>query len=148
MINTQNSRSVSGTQPRPGPILVVDDYDDARGALRDALEERGYAVIEAANGQEALTFLASRPDANVRLILLDLQMPVMDGWQFLKVLRSYVRLASIPVIVVSAHAHRFQAAQDPGVVGCLHAPRELDQLLRLVATCALPSHPPPRLGEA
>lgn len=142
MTNVQNGRSSSGTQLRPGPILVVDDYDDARGALRDVLEERGYTVIEAANGQEALTFLASRPDANVRLILLDLQMPVMDGWEFLKVLRSYVRLASIPVIVVSAHAPRFQPDADPGVVGCIHAPRDLDQLMNLVATRALPSHPP------
>lgn len=142
MSTVQNSRSFGSLPLRPGPILVVDDYDDARGALRDALEERGYTVIEAANGQEALSFLASRPDANVRLILLDLQMPIMDGWQFLKVLRSYVRLASIPVIVVSAHAPRFQPDPERGVLGCVNAPRELGQLLDLVATCALPSQRP------
>src|SRR3954463_14824803 len=89
-----------------GRILIVDDYDDARLNLREALESVGYEVVEAVHGQQALHYLVSNEPRAVGLILLDLAMPVMDGWQFLRLLSSYVGLRSIPVLIVSGHPPR------------------------------------------
>ena len=120
---------------RKPKILVVDDYADARGTVREALEERGYGVVEAAHGQEALNVLVSSAPRSIELILLDLQMTVMDGWQLLRLLKSYVGLRQIPVLIVSAHAPRLHEANHPGVVGVLHAPYQMGELLDLVSTC-------------
>jgi CheY-like chemotaxis protein len=116
-------------------ILVVDDYADARGNVRDALEGLGYGVLEAGHGQEALNVLISNAPRSIELILLDLQMPVMDGWQFLRLLKSYVGLRQIPIVVVSAHPPRLEEANHPGVVGVLHSPYDMYQLLALVNAC-------------
>lgn len=82
-------------------VLVVDDDDDVRESLRQVLEEDGYLVDTAANGQQALDKLR-RSDAACQLVLLDLNMPVMDGWTFLQEARSDPALAQIPVLVLSA----------------------------------------------
>ena len=81
-------------------ILVVEDDDDIRDSLKELLEEEGYRVDTAANGQQALVKLQERELP--QLILLDLMMPVMDGWQFQKELRDVPSLARLPVIVISA----------------------------------------------
>jgi len=115
--------------------LLVDDYDDARANVREALENAGYSVIEAANGQDALTFLVSRPDQRVALIVLDLQMPIMDGWQLLELLRRYIGLAKIPVIIATAYEPRLEQAQHPAICGCIRAPYKLEELVEMVDTC-------------
>jgi CheY-like chemotaxis protein len=80
-------------------VLLVDDDDDFREALDAALRQQGFVVEHAANGREALSVLArSRPDA----VLLDLMMPVMDGWQVLAAMGRDRSLASVPVAVLSA----------------------------------------------
>ncbi|HKD40021.1 MAG TPA: response regulator [Myxococcaceae bacterium] len=81
-------------------ILVVEDDDDIRDSLKELLEEEGYRVDTAANGQQALVKLQEQELP--QLILLDLMMPVMDGWQFQKELRAVPSLARLPVIVISA----------------------------------------------
>jgi CheY-like chemotaxis protein len=134
-------RPGSFTRRRAGAILLVDDYADARAAIREVLEENGHAVLEAANGQQALDLLASSAQPQVGMIVLDLQMPVMDGWQFLRVLSSYVRLAHIPVLIVSAHPSRLDRFNYEAIVGCLNPPYELDQLLSMVNTYTAPSQP-------
>jgi CheY-like chemotaxis protein len=118
-----------------GRVLVIDDYDDARSSVRDALEEQGYGVVEAAHGQEALHFLVSNAAPAVSLIVLDLQMPVMDGWQFLKLLSSYIGLRRIPVLILSAHPPQLQDTDHQAVVGVLHKPYEMPQLLAMVSAC-------------
>jgi len=120
---------------RPGAILVVDDYADARATLRDLLEQAGHAVIEAANGRQALDLLTAREGPEVSMILLDLAMPVMDGWKLLEVLQSYIRLSSIPVVVVSSQARRLQPQTFGAVVASLQTPYECGQLLTLVNRC-------------
>jgi CheY-like chemotaxis protein len=117
---------------RTETILLVDDYADARATVRELLEEHGYTVIEAANGQQALNILVSPKAPRIGLIVLDLQMPVMDGWEFLKVLRNYVLLAHIPVLVVSAHAKRLEAAAREHLAGCLQSPFDTRELMALV----------------
>jgi CheY-like chemotaxis protein len=84
-----------------GPVLVVDDDPDIREALTQILEDRGFDVITAANGQEALTLLRSLrvPPA---VILLDLMMPIMDGYGFLEAYRNDASLAVIPIAIITA----------------------------------------------
>lgn len=127
--------SVSGARRRVGPILLVDDYDDARAAVRAALEEAGRDVIEATNGQEALHVLVAG-DQDVALIILDLQMPVMDGWRFIELLHSYVKLSTIPIIVVTAAPQpHFERIKHKAVCGCIQAPYALATLLGMVDSC-------------
>ncbi|WP_152047448.1 response regulator [Aureimonas psammosilenae] len=89
-----------------GDVLVVDDDPDARSRLRHVLERDGWTVAEAGNGQEALDKVEVAPP---RVVLLDLTMPVMDGFAFLHALRNRPGHRDIPVIVLSA---RELTAQD------------------------------------
>jgi CheY-like chemotaxis protein len=81
-------------------VLIADDYDDAREAIGLLLELRGINVIEARNGREGVERAFA---GNLDLILLDLEMPVMDGFAALKCLRQIVQLAEVPIIAISAH---------------------------------------------
>jgi CheY-like chemotaxis protein len=81
-------------------ILVVEDDDDGRETICALLEIGGYATAQVRNGQEALNYLRSNPPPFV--ILLDLLMPVMDGWKFIAVQSQDERIARIPVLVLSA----------------------------------------------
>jgi two-component system chemotaxis response regulator CheY len=132
-------RSVSSARRRLGPILLVDDYDDARTSVREALEDAGHIVMEAANGQQALNLLVG-PDQQVALIILDLQMPVMDGWRFIELLNCYVKLSTIPVIVVTAASQpHLERISHKAVFGCLQAPYELRTLLEMINACLDPA---------
>src|SRR4051794_21731754 len=80
-------------------ILIVDDSEDARETLAVVLRGRGHAVTCVPNGREALaSVLADLPD----VVLLDLLMPEMDGPSFLEVIRSYLRIQSLPVVILTA----------------------------------------------
>lgn len=82
-------------------VLLVDDYPDAREMYAEYLQFSGYEVIEAANGMEALQrALDSAPD----IILMDLSLPVMDGWEATRRLKSDERTAPIPVVALTGHA--------------------------------------------
>lgn len=81
-------------------ILVVEDDRDLRDTLREALELEGYVAVCVENGQAALAYLKS--GARPCIILLDLMMPVMDGWAFRQEMLKSEELASIPVIVMTA----------------------------------------------
>ena len=113
-----------------GDVMVVEDDYAIRETLRELLEDEGYHVTPAANGAEALARL--RSDGNPQLILLDLMMPVMDGWQFRRAIERDPELAHIPVIVISADHGLDQKAGALHVQGYLPKPFELDQLLTTV----------------
>jgi CheY-like chemotaxis protein len=83
-------------------LLLVEDEESIRSQLRELLEDEGYAVVEAHNGQEALAAMNDGLDPAV--VLLDLMMPVMDGWELLERMRCHQRLAKVPVVVASAVA--------------------------------------------
>lgn len=108
----------------PPPVLLVEDDEGVREAMREALEEEGYATLSAADGEQALAILARGPKP--RLILLDLMMPVMNGWEFLKVLRDSANLARIPVVILSV------AGSPPPGVPSIKKPISVQTLLRLV----------------
>lgn len=80
-------------------ILIVDDHEDIRETLSDVLEFVGYQVATAVNGLDALRYLRNHPPPC--LILLDLTMPVMNGWDFRQQQMQDPQLAGIPVVVVS-----------------------------------------------
>ncbi len=112
----------------PRPVLVVDDDPDIRETLRFVLEDAGYPVYSAENGEEALTVL-STANPLPGLILLDLMMPVMSGDEMLKALKRVHALAEIPVTIVTASG----APMPPLATGLLKKPVDLDLLLRVVA---------------
>ncbi|MCC6179601.1 MAG: response regulator [Chloroflexi bacterium] len=113
-----------------GTILVVDDDDHIRAFVTEALDLEGYEVRNAPDGIAALDVLAVwRPD----LILLDLNMPRMDGWTFCSVQQAAPDLADIPVALMSA-THNLQAQALPcAPVAVLEKPFDLDKLLDQVA---------------
>ena len=82
-------------------ILIADDYDDNRELLRLMLETEGYAIREARNGREALD--AARAEAPT-IALIDLSMPLLDGWSLLRELRADESTRSIPCVAVTAFA--------------------------------------------
>jgi CheY-like chemotaxis protein len=82
-------------------VLVIDDDDGIREGIVDLLEEEGFAAVGASNGLEALNFLAETKRVP-SLILLDLMMPMIDGWTFCKVRQGVSMLMEIPVVAISA----------------------------------------------
>jgi CheY-like chemotaxis protein len=111
-------------------ILIVEDDASVREALAIFLEGEGYNVVEAGDGAEALAQL--RGSEPFGLILLDLMMPVMNGWEFRDAQTSDPTLASIPVVVITADNSAVQQAARAGVAGCLLKPLEFPELLTYV----------------
>jgi CheY-like chemotaxis protein len=107
-------------------VLVVDDDDDLRATLAEALVLYGYRVVTASNGKEALARLEAGPRADV--ILLDLMMPVMDGWAFREAQVKVAGAQEIPVVVLSALTGAEKAAADLEARACLMKPVGLDRL--------------------
>lgn len=83
-----------------GTVLIIEDERDARDLLKEAIESEGYTVDVAENGRVALDHLHVSPPPQV--ILLDLSLPVMDGWDFLEERRKYGSLLKVPVVVITA----------------------------------------------
>lgn len=109
-------------------ILVVDDDFDVRTSLQTVLEIEGYHVETATNGQEALLLLRSAPSLPA-LVILDLMMPVMNGYDFVQAARSDVQLQTLTILVASAGTLK---APVVGVQGFLPKPVQLEDLL---STC-------------
>ena len=119
-------------QPRPGGVLVVEDDVSLRGLLVEVLTQAGYRVLTAANGRDALSCL--RGGEPVALILLDLLMPLMDGWQFRAEQRRDPGLRHIPVIVVSGEPCLPYEAEVLGAAAYLEKPTPISRLLGAVRT--------------
>jgi PAS domain S-box-containing protein len=111
-------------------ILFVDDDRSVREMVAPALADQGYRVLSAANGAEALALL-NQHDRDVRLILTDLAMPVMDGMEMLTALRN--RRPELPVILMSGTLDTTKNPMPPGVASLLLKPFRLEQLLTVIA---------------
>ena len=116
-----------------GPILVVDDDEGIREFVSLVLEDEGYEVVTAPHGAAALEFVARRVPA---VILLDMRMPVMDGWQFAQAYRQRPG-PHAPIIVVTAAPDAGERAVQIGAAGVLAKPFHLAELLTLVEGYAL-----------
>ena len=113
---------------RTHTILVVEDEDESRQALMQILELEGFSTVGASNGAEAMDYL--RTSSRPCLIVLDWNMPVMNGRQLRAELRQVEELAIIPVVVVSAQESF--AAGDLGAVGAFRKPLDVDALVKVV----------------
>jgi CheY-like chemotaxis protein len=118
-------------QPSGASILVVEDDADLCETLALLLEDLGYAVARAVNGQEALSQLRSAPLPG--LILLDLVMPIMNGWVFRDEQRQDPALAAVPLVVMSVVGDIQRQAVTLGAVACLGKPVDLNDLVALAA---------------
>lgn len=117
--------------PRQG-VFVVEDNADILQALVQVLEDEGHAVRTAVNGRDALDKLRTSDAPLPRVILLDLMMPVMDGWAFRAEQLADPTLADIPVIVLTADGSASEKATHLGCAGSLRKPVDLLTLLGAV----------------
>src|SRR6266446_10653734 len=117
---------------KPRTILVVDDFDDTRWLLRTWLERKGFRVVEAENGFEAVDEAQSEsPD----LIIMDLEMPELDGLAATRKIRNVAKLTGVPIVAVSAYgAEQFRGpALEAGCdeyVSTPFEPAELERVIR------------------
>ncbi|MFL5306373.1 MAG: response regulator [Polyangia bacterium] len=111
-----------------GHILVVEDDEDARASLVDILEDANFQVHAVSNGRDALAELQAGLRPN--LILLDLNMPVMDGWELARRAAADPSLANIPICMVSGAEP--SVGIPPQVVAVLRKPIEMTRLLSVV----------------
>jgi two-component system chemotaxis response regulator CheY len=115
----------NGHHPR---VLIVDDDDELSEVLRQALRESGYAVATVRHGAAALELIGQiQPD----LILLDLRMPVMDGWSFVTQYRRGHKDGG-RIVLLTGHPNAREISQDLGADACVEKPFELIQLLSTV----------------
>jgi CheY-like chemotaxis protein len=122
---------VSRTRPSDAQILIVEDDPDFRDALVVALRSEGYGVRTAGDGSEALAVL--RGPTPPSLVLLDLMMPVMDGFEFRVQQLQDPGIAAIPVIVFSSGGDLSEKTARLHVDACLKKPLDLGELLGLIA---------------
>jgi CheY-like chemotaxis protein len=121
-------------------ILIADDDPDVRESLRLFFELQGHSVDEARNGQEALRRLSVGDPPCV--IVLDLMMPVMDGWQFRRAQLQDPALASVPVLVISAVPTHLQRTSELAARRVFPKPFDYDALLAEVDTICAAAGPP------
>jgi two-component system response regulator MprA len=122
-----------------GFVCVIDDDADIREALYDVLTFEGYEVQVASDGAEALERLRSEKDS-CGLILLDLMMPRMNGWEFRRKQVEDPSLEAIPVVLLTGAGGCAEAAKDLKVAAAMEKPVELDALLEVVARFRDVSH--------
>ncbi|GIV98271.1 MAG: hypothetical protein KatS3mg057_2928 [Herpetosiphonaceae bacterium] len=112
-------------------VLIVEDDFGIRDAVTQILEDEGYTVVGVTNGMEALDYLRNTPDVPA-LILLDLTLPLMSGWQFISMCQQDSALRSIPIMVMSADSSFLHTISATGAAGYLQKPIEINTLLDTV----------------
>jgi CheY-like chemotaxis protein len=115
------------------PILLVADDDDARDIVQEELVSRGYAVVSAAGGAGALRLILEDSAFAARLILLDVEMAAMSGWEFLTVLRSLGRLSGVPVVLIASQSPSALTLERGAIAAWLPKPVEPTRLVAVVA---------------
>jgi DNA-binding response OmpR family regulator len=126
----------------PG-ILLVEDDRDIRESIAEVLQEEGYRVSLARTGVDALEQLGKGrllPAA----IVLDLMMPVMDGWEFWSLQQSHEEWASIPVVVISADTNAKDKASPLRPIACLRKPLDIAELLAILGRLSGPDGQAPK----
>jgi CheY-like chemotaxis protein len=118
---------------RPAAVLVVDDDEDIREMIRGVLEQEGYLAILASDGEEALSFLRQR-SIRFGLVVVDLLMPKMDGWEFQWQRLREPEIRAIPMVVMTAHSGTLVDSMiEHTTIPVIAKPIDFDRLLRVVA---------------
>ncbi|HET7451443.1 MAG TPA: response regulator [Thermoanaerobaculia bacterium] len=113
-------------------FLVIEDDPASRDAFCALLQLTGNEAVGVENGEDALSFLDTHPAPTA--ILLDVRLPVMDGWQFRREQRSDPRLRDVPVLVVSGDVHARDQALASGAAGFIAKPIDPDELMGAIAS--------------
>lgn len=135
----QNIKPLTGTTRSPGFVLVVDDEEHNRTLLRDPLEARGYEVAEAENGMQALQKIAGHvPD----VILLDVMMPQMDGFEVCRRLKTDGKTAHVPILMVTALSERKERLMGiaVGANDFLNKPVDIQDVILRVGNAVYTKH--------
>ena len=116
----------------PRVIVVVEDDDDSRVMMKTLLGMKGYGVVEARDGHEAVKAVEKR---RPHLILMDLTLPRMDGFDAARAMRGHAHLRDVPIVAISGHAadDYEEAARDAGYSGYLMKPLDFDLLEKMLA---------------
>ena len=114
-------------------VLVVDDDPAIRGLVADALRDEGYSVDLAAHGREALEAIRARRPAT---IVLDLMMPIMDGFSFMEACHHEQLCDNVPIVVISAVHDALRRIHELPIHACIAKPFDLDDLVRTVGQFA------------
>jgi DNA-binding response OmpR family regulator len=114
-------------------VLVVDDDPAIRGLVADALRDEGYTVDLAAHGREALEAMRARRPVTV---VLDLMMPIMDGFSFMEACHTEQLCDNVPIVVISAVHDALQRIQEVPIHACIAKPFDMDELIRTITTVA------------
>lgn len=125
----------AGPEVVPGPrglILLVEDDGDIGQTISEVLEQEGYGVILARDGHQALDCLRGASQ-QPQVIVLDLMMPVMDGWEFRAEQRKIAASCTVPVLIVSADGNMRRNTDDIGAAGYLRKPFDIEELLDALA---------------
>ncbi len=110
--------------------MVAEDDHDLRVTIHQVLEQAGYDVLSAAHGQQAIAMLCSTtPETRPMVVILDLWMPVMDGWELAKAMKQHPLLCHLPIIVATVD----NGDGPPGVEHVLRKPFKTEELLALIA---------------
>lgn len=122
-------RSASGADGEPAVILIAEDHLDSRDAMRALLEAFGYRVVVAANGREAVDLaLEHDPD----LILMDIMMPELDGFEATRAIRRHGQLGAVPIIAVTAMEGAHHLAIQAGADDYVRKPIDIRRLVAKV----------------
>ena len=113
-------------------VLVVEDEEELRTVVADALRDEGFAVETARHGQEALARVQAGPPD---VILLDMRMPVMNGWEFVSAYRQQVA-SPAPIVVMTAARNALEWCREVQAQGCLPKPFDLDAMFEIVERLA------------
>ncbi len=127
-----DTRSDPGQTPAAARILVVEDQHDHVEVVRTILEDAGYVVEVACDGHTAMARLQSGPRPD--LILLDLVMPIKDGWEVAREVKADPKLATIPIVTITGHGAR-ALVSAPVSAGYLTKPVDPARLLETVEVC-------------
>ena len=111
-------------------VLIVEDYADTRAMMRYLLQNFGYEVIEAADGEEAVN---KAKENDVDLILMDISMPIMDGLTATQIIRKFDGFATIPIIAVSAYGKSYyRQAIEAGCDDLINKPLDFNNLQPII----------------
>jgi CheY-like chemotaxis protein len=137
--SSPQGRSLSAAPPARSAVLVLEDDRDVAQTIGELIEDQGYRAIVVDNGREALAVLEHERPC---LMLIDVFMPIMNGIEFLRVVKARPSLADIPrVVMTAANDHMIGVKED---VSVLYKPVDFDSLKRLLEKCCPPATKTPR----